>query len=45
VEACPQRPEAGSKSPGSMSHVMWCWKPNSGPLGEQLVLLTAEPSL
>jgi hypothetical protein len=31
--------------PAVMSHLAWCWELNSGPLQEQQVLLTTEPSL
>lgn len=45
---CPQRPEQGLRSPGigvgdSCELPCACWELNLGPLGKQLMLLTAEP--
>jgi hypothetical protein len=46
----PQRPEEGSETPGTGvtggCEPPWgCWELNTGPLEEQPVLLTTEPSL
>lgn len=47
---CPQRPEEDVGSHGTgvtegYALLCWYWGPNTGPLEEQLVALTPEPSL